>query len=75
VKQALRVKAAANGRSMEEEVRLTLERSGNEPAKPRLNLAEFIASRFDPLGGVDLHDFERADALKNIAFYDDWDGH
>ncbi len=74
LKRRIRVRAARHGRSLEEEARLTLERSGDEPLRPRLNLAAFIASRFDPLGGIDLHDVARAEALKSIPFYDDWDG-
>ncbi|MGL5115988.1 MAG: FitA-like ribbon-helix-helix domain-containing protein [Beijerinckiaceae bacterium] len=74
LKQRIRVRAAKHGRSLEEEVRVTLERSGEETPRPRLNLAEFITSRFDPLGGIDLHHAERAEALGKIGFYDDWDG-
>jgi antitoxin FitA len=75
LKRRIRIRAAKHGHSLEEEVRLTLERAGDESQKPRLNLAEFITSRFDPLGGVDLHDVVRAEALSKIGFYDDWDGH
>ncbi len=74
LKRRIRVRAARHGHSLEEEVRLTLERSSHEPEKPRLNLADFIASRFDPLGGIDLHDITRAEAIGRIGFYDDWDG-
>jgi antitoxin FitA len=74
VKQGLRLRAARNGRSMEEEARLSLERSSKEIERPRLDLAAFIASRFDPLGGIDLHDVGRAEALSKIGLYDDWDG-
>ena len=74
VKRRIRVRAARHGRSLEEEVRLTLERAGDPAPRPRLNLAEFIASRFDPLGGIDLHDSVRAEALARLGFYDDWDG-
>jgi plasmid stability protein len=75
VKRRIRVRAAQHGRSLEEEVRVTLERSGGAPSREKLNLAEFIASRFDPLGGIDLHDGVRAEALARVGFYDDWDGH
>jgi antitoxin FitA len=74
LKHRIRVRAARHGRSLEEEVRVTLERSREEPQQPRLNLAQFITSRFDPLGGIDLHDEARAHALSKIGFYDDWDG-
>jgi antitoxin FitA len=75
LKRKIRIRAARHGRSLEEEVRVTLERSSKEPEKPRLNLAEFIASRFDPLGGIDLHDLARAETLAKIAYYEAWDGH
>ncbi|NKC16866.1 MAG: plasmid stabilization protein [Gammaproteobacteria bacterium] len=53
VKTRLRVRAAGNGRSMEEEARLIL-RDAVE-SKPRSgNLAESIRARIAPLGGVDL---------------------
>ncbi len=54
VKTKLRIRAATNGRSMEEEAREIL-RSGlaSKAAKPR-NLADAIRRRIDPLGGVEL---------------------
>ena len=53
VKTRLRVRAAGNGRSMEEEARLILRDSvGRKPGSP--NLAKAIRARIAPLGGVDL---------------------
>ncbi len=53
VKTRLRVRAAGNGRSMEEEARLILrEAVGRKPGSQ--NLASLIRARFGPLGGVDL---------------------
>ena len=53
VKTRLRTRAAGNGRSMEEEVRLILrEAAGREPAPE--NLARFIRECFAPFGGVEL---------------------
>ena len=49
----LHVRAAAHGRSMEEEVREILRLVVALPAPPR-NLAASIRSRLSPLGGVDL---------------------
>jgi plasmid stability protein len=51
-KGKLRVRAAENGRSMEEEARRIIE----DAVGPRenLNLAEAIHALFAPLGGVDL---------------------
>ena len=55
VKTRLRVRAAGNGRSLEEEVRHILARAVADPTKPKPgNLADAIAAIFDPLGGVDL---------------------
>jgi plasmid stability protein len=51
-KSKLRVRAAGNGRSMEEEARRIIEDAvGTEMP---LNLAEAIHGLFAPLGGVDL---------------------
>ena len=53
VKTRLRVRAADNGRSMEEEARLILRHAvGGKP--PTRNLAAAIRARIAPLGGVDL---------------------
>ena len=53
VKTRLRVRAAGNGRSMEEEARLTLREAVGGKTLPR-NLASAIRARIAPLGGVDL---------------------
>ncbi len=53
VKSRLRVRAACNGRSMEEEVRLIL-RDAVGCGKPPRSLASAIRARTAPLGGVDL---------------------
>ncbi len=54
LKQRLRIQAAANGRSMEAEVRDILQAALNrQPAAPQ-NLASAIRARFAPLGGVEL---------------------
>ena len=53
VKTRLRVRAADNGRSMEEEARLIL-RDAVGRRKPPQNLASAIRARIAPLGGVDL---------------------
>ena len=53
VKARLRVRAAGNGRSMEEEVRLILrEAVGRKPSSR--NLVSIIRSHFGPSNGVDL---------------------
>ena len=54
LKRRLRIRAAQNGRSMEEEVREILKTALNrQPAAPQ-NLASAIRARFAPLGGVEL---------------------
>ena len=53
LKHRLRVRAAGNGRSMEEEVRVILRTVLTGPA-PASNLADAIRARFRPLGGVEL---------------------
>ena len=53
VKSRLRIRAAENGRSMEEEVRLILRDAVGRRRPPR-NLASAIRARIAPLGGVDL---------------------
>lgn len=53
VKKGLRMRAAGNGRSMEEEARLILREAVSTRADSR-NLADIIGDRFAPLGGVDL---------------------
>ncbi len=53
VKSRLRMRAAGNGRSMEEEARVILrEAVGREPKTQ--NLVTVIRSRFGPENGVDL---------------------
>jgi plasmid stability protein len=59
-KRKLRMRAAQNGRSMEQEareiLRIELNKSGenNTPPKTGKDLVDAIRRRFAPLGGVDL---------------------
>jgi len=53
VKSRLRVRAASNGRSMEEEARLILAEAVGRESEPE-NLASFIHELFKPYGGVEL---------------------
>lgn len=53
VEGQLRVQAATNGRSMDEEARVIL-RDALEDKAPARNLAAAIRARIAPLGGVDL---------------------
>jgi antitoxin FitA len=68
IKKRLRVRAAINGRSMEDEARDILRSalSTDEP-RPR-NLAHAIQERFGPLGGVDLPDVRREDIRPPVDF-------
>ena len=54
MKSKLRVRAATNGRSMEEEARNILRQAVEQEAGPR-NLARAIRERFAPYGGVELN--------------------
>lgn len=59
-KERLREQAARNGRSMEAEARAILrEALGDQPDRPRRNLAEEIRALFGPLGGVELPEVPR----------------
>ena len=53
-KARLRVRAAQNGRSMEEEARTLLRAALRDEVTPRSNLADAIRARFRRLGGVEL---------------------
>ncbi|MCY3545332.1 MAG: plasmid stabilization protein [Gemmatimonadetes bacterium] len=53
VKTRLRVRAAGNGRSMEEEARLILRDAVGGKPSPR-SLASIVRSHFGPANGVDL---------------------
>ena len=67
-KAKLRIRAAENGRSMEEEARAILERAVQQPSAPRSrgNMAERIRSRFAPLGGVELDIPSRSGSNRRI---------
>ena len=66
VKTRLRVRAAGNGRSMEEEARLILRAAVAH--KPRGNLAAAIRARIAPLGGVELELPPRGPAREPPSF-------
>lgn len=53
-KARLRVQAAHNGRSMEDEVRHILRRALAGDDAPRTNLAGALRKRFESIGGVEL---------------------
>jgi len=53
-KRRLRLRAARNGRSMEQEARELLKMALNQPDPQPENLGEAIRKLFAPFGGVDL---------------------
>ena len=55
IKSRLRVRAARNNRSMEEEVRSILRVTLAGESERSLGLVAAIRGRFEPLGGVELH--------------------
>ena len=54
LKRRLRIRAAENGRSMEEEARDILRGALNQQPSAPEDLASAIRARFAPLGGVEL---------------------
>ncbi len=54
VKTGLRIRAAGNGRSMEEEVRLILREAVGGDAVPAKGLGSAIHELFKPFGGIEL---------------------
>ena len=54
LKRRLRIRAAENGKSMEQEVRDILRAALGEEVTHGENLAEAIRARFAPIGGVEL---------------------
>jgi plasmid stability protein len=53
-KSRLRIRAAHHNRSMEEEVRHIIREALVDEGPSRVDLAETIRRRFEPLGGVEL---------------------
>ena len=68
-KKRLRIRAARNGRSMEEEARQILKVALSEKNAPELNLAESIRRRFAPLGGLNLPEIPR-DPMRSPPKFD-----
>ncbi len=52
IKRSLRIRAAENGRSMEEEVRDILRKALNRPNRQSNNWARNLNSRFAEVGGL-----------------------
>ncbi len=68
VKRRLRIRAAENGRSMEEEARDILRTALYRQPPPQENLASIISARFAPLGGVTLDTLPRSPTRKPPRF-------
>ena len=58
-KRRLKIRAAMNGRSMEQEAREILKNALAQTSKKKTNLAERIREIFVPLGGVELEPLPR----------------
>jgi plasmid stability protein len=67
VRERLRVRAAAHGRSMEAEMRAILVEAVREPSDDE-RLLEALADRFGELGGVDLELPPRSAAPRAVHF-------
>jgi len=69
VKTGLRKRAAGNGRSMEEEVRLILCTAVEREAVPSKGLGTAIHELFQPFGGVDL-DLPARESMRDPPCFD-----
>lgn len=58
-KRKLKIRAAMNGRSMEQEAREILKSALAQASKKKANLAERVREIFGPMGGVDLERLPR----------------
>jgi antitoxin FitA len=67
IKDKLRMAAAANGRSMEEEVRTILRNALTKPITPS-GLGSRVHNRFLALGGVELASPDRREIAKSASF-------
>lgn len=65
IKSRLRVRAAHNGRSMEEEAREILRATLTAPSPTTGNLADRIRQRFAAFGGIKL-ELPRGDAMRPV---------
>ena len=70
-KRKLKVRAAQNGRSMEQEAREILKNALRSAPKKQGNLAEAIHRRFARLGGVELEPLPR-EVMRDPDWLKDW---
>jgi plasmid stability protein len=75
IHRRLKARAAANGRSMEEELRLILDRSLDvEPLGPAMGFGDAMRALFEPLGGLELPEIPRQPVRDPPDFSGpDWD--
>ena len=69
VKTRLRVRAARNGRSMEEEARVILRRAVGRGPVPAEGLGTALRELFKPLGGVEL-DIPAREPMRDLPRFD-----
>lgn len=69
LKRLLRIRAAENGRSMEQEAREILKAALEEETAPERNLGTAIYERFRPFGGVEL-DIPPRDPMREPPQFD-----
>lgn len=69
LKRRLRIRAAENGRSMEQEARDILRTALDSESSMDKNLASSIRARFEPLGGVEL-DLPPRDPIRDLPRLD-----
>jgi plasmid stability protein len=73
LKRRLKIRAAENGRSMEQEVREILKSALNQPSKPKTGaeMVRQIRAIFEPLGGVELEPLPR-EPMRDPDWLKDW---
>ncbi len=69
LKRRLRIRAAENGRSMEEEARGILRTALDEEAAPARNLGTALHELFKPFGGVEL-EIPPRDPMREVPRFD-----
>jgi plasmid stability protein len=67
-KRRLRIRAARNGRSMEQEAREIIKTTVAQPDSEPVNIGEAIRQIFAPLGGVELKIPPRRGKIREISF-------
>ncbi len=70
IKKALRIRAAVNDRSMEEEARIILRTALKDEQKKSTGLGTIIHQRFAAEGGIDLETPNRSEQPSSISFQD-----